>query len=522
MRIVWISVLLAVGLASYRAASTNEVTQLALAPKDSIVIKQLPSRNITSDNILTLPHVVHLDSIYSNVPLYFEQDGHQYFYVVNGEWNKYPLEDGTDKCLIGIVDENYDTVLPPLYHKIFSPDGIATGYIEIQMDGKIGLLNYRTRQVTPTTFDVIFPSKTLGVVAIGKRGNEYFNILPNCTDQLITNKALYPTYLNILRAYEYTITDKTLLHYINKHQTANSDDKEQTTYYSFEGGVVMPPSYIIESGLTSPWIEGIGTSESYRAFTTSEAYNNIVDTKIMQQGSISILISDFYRKGISSRNGGFEHTETMLAAIDTTNNVTGTASLYVISAQGKKKSIPKENNYYKFIGDSLVEVCFINCDIFGVDEVLPYNCITSYKYLELRPNGELIPSSENRFFPSTKYVYLNEKYFKGSFIFLKQRSKQKIAWPEDENVGVYIADHLSAEDLDLMYNEILADYGYKFKEAKWDKFFRAQDWYKPRFDNVDDKLNPYERANLKLIKASRDKVARNPKKYIHGQFKGYR
>ena len=54
-------------------------------------------------------------------------------------------------------------------------------------------------------------------------------------------------------------------------------------------------------------------------------------------------------------------------------------------------------------------------------------------------------------------------------------------------------------DLDIMRNEIFADYGYIFKSDKWKKHFESQSWYKPRFNDVTDKLTIIEKVNIDNI-----------------------
>ena len=57
------------------------------------------------------------------------------------------------------------------------------------------------------------------------------------------------------------------------------------------------------------------------------------------------------------------------------------------------------------------------------------------------------------------------------------------------------------KELRLMRNEIFADHGYIFKSEDLRNFFLEKDWYKPRFDNVNDSLNDIEKINISLIKS---------------------
>ena len=65
----------------------------------------------------------------------------------------------------------------------------------------------------------------------------------------------------------------------------------------------------------------------------------------------------------------------------------------------------------------------------------------------------------------------------------------------DETLGA-----LFAEDLRVLRNEIYARHGRMFKDAKLQKYFETQSWYKANPDFKDDQLNEIETQNLAKIK----------------------
>jgi len=69
----------------------------------------------------------------------------------------------------------------------------------------------------------------------------------------------------------------------------------------------------------------------------------------------------------------------------------------------------------------------------------------------------------------------------------------------DETLG-----SLFAEDLRVLRNEVYARHGRIFKDAKLQKYFEAQAWYKPNPDFKDDQLNAIESQNLAKIKEAED------------------
>lgn len=502
MRIVWICLLSLPILASFIAGTSKVQSPTA--------VHIIALDSLDTDIALRLKV---LDSVYSSAPMLFIDSNHYYFYVVNGFWYGYQADSKDPEFFMGIVNENFDTILPPIYNKIYSPNITAKGYIEIELDGKRGLLNYHTKKVIPATFDVIFPSHTAGVVAIGRRGNQYYNLLPSGNEQLITNKTKEPTYLTIA---------KDLAFDINKVPTMLLDtqfwdeENREVPEYNHCFGIVVPPSYLIATGFVEPWIWGIDIRETSTAFKLIESKNTIEQTKTIQWG-LGLLVSDFYTEGIDVR-GTFNVRSKLFATVDSNNNVVGKAKYYVSSDYNNPYQYLAPKTPYRLIGDTLIEA--VRMEMLFVEYPIPdgYDAMINYSHYEIKQTGEINRLTNNRQFPFTKYVYLTEANFRGSYVIDRNAYNDTLKWPDDLYITAYITDHLNAYDLELMYNEILAEYGYKFKDEKWDTHFRQYDWYNPQFDNVDNQLNKYEKANLKLIKAIRSKVAKNPEKYIHGQF----
>ena len=60
---------------------------------------------------------------------------------------------------------------------------------------------------------------------------------------------------------------------------------------------------------------------------------------------------------------------------------------------------------------------------------------------------------------------------------------------------------LSAQQLRMMRNEIMARHGYAFKNETLKKHFNEQPWYFPLFLNADSQLTDIEKENVKFIQA---------------------
>ncbi len=114
----------------------------------------------------------------------------------------------------------------------------------------------------------------------------------------------------------------------------------------------------------------------------------------------------------------------------------------------------------------------------------------AYRYCSIK-NGEVMELPSNRSFAFTQYVAIDSTYFKGCWW-----RKVEAEEPTNEMLSY---NHLLPEDLDIMRNEIYADYGYRFQSPKWQQYFKQFDWYKPRYDNVDNQITPLEKANIDYI-----------------------
>ena len=58
----------------------------------------------------------------------------------------------------------------------------------------------------------------------------------------------------------------------------------------------------------------------------------------------------------------------------------------------------------------------------------------------------------------------------------------------------------NAQELRLMRNEVFARHGYIFKTNEMREYFSSQDWYEPKFDDVNHLLTDLEKVNILLIK----------------------
>ncbi len=513
MRTIYLHLLLIIALAS--CGGEQSAPEPTVMPQPEIVAVENPNPEAEKGQLdpEIAPYLPLLDSIYSSAPLWFKDGDEYYFYVVLGDWPAFWERNRVDghKYVIGIVRGNNETILPPIYDKIYAPDATAKGYIEIETNGKRGLVNYHTKQLIPARYDVIFPTNDSLAVAVGKRGNNHYYLRSNGTEALITDATKIPRYANLGDALNYDVLNGKWRLLTDSYAIFYTDNG--TVYDSYAQWVAIPPSYLLATGFTREYIDQIDTG-GYPDPALTASRNKIENSRNIFTG-MDALISAFYEEGADAR--GFFAREKHLALIDSNNNVLDHrmihAEQYAYAEICGWDSIP-----YRFVNDSLIEVKTISGG-YLVHQKLYYG-MPNYSYFSIAQTGKITLLKTYRLFSFTKYVIIDESYFKGCFVQAKYDDDSR-KWPNDDQINAIATDHLTVNDLDIMRNEIFAEYGLKFKDDNWDSYFRELSWYRPRYDNIDNQLTEIDKANLAVIKQVREKLLKNPKKYLNERYTYY-
>lgn len=98
-----------------------------------------------------------------------------------------------------------------------------------------------------------------------------------------------------------------------------------------------------------------------------------------------------------------------------------------------------------------------------------------------------------------RYLKLTEKGRLIAFDSLSNSPDRKYHWSSQRLVQPHELDEFTTRELNILKNEIFADYQFRFPSERWKAYFSKKDWYKPRYDNVNDSLNLLERFNIKRI-----------------------
>ncbi len=318
------------------------------------------------------------------------------------------------------------------------------GCWEVTKDDKVGLYSSDGIQILPPVYDDFFPVYEDGVKAYFKKDNRYGYIA--------------------------------------------SDGNEHSKYE-------LSP---FENGTIEQWDDNISTVfvdeeyenyiASYPSFYRHFFYDDIQDVDGMEAWVIEKEFDTFwehtYLSFVYKKAGGY----IFLRQADE-NNYT----LYYITSDNHRifyraqmSDRVTDFNYfdYSFINDTILRVIYNNYDFM--------HPVFSYFLFK---DGKCIYLSSNRKYPFTKYEKITEDLLKNTYSDGEKHESGDI-------IGTFsydITKYPCADELDLMRNEIFADYGYIFKSEKWEKYFKDKSWYNPRFDNVDDKLSELEKENIDFI-----------------------
>ena len=99
-----------------------------------------------------------------------------------------------------------------------------------------------------------------------------------------------------------------------------------------------------------------------------------------------------------------------------------------------------------------------------------------YHYLRLTDEGELVPLTNLENSPDRQYPW----------------TAKRLVQPAE-------LDEFTTRELNILKNEIFADYQFRFPSERWREYFKQKAWYEPRYDNVTDSLNIIERFNIKRV-----------------------
>lgn len=431
-----------------------------------------------------------LDKIYSSTPFYAIIKGQKFFIVCDGFY-----EIGRDRfsqgSKYGIADESLQLILDLSFDKIYNPDLTIKDCFEVKRGSKVGLFNYKTKVTLEPQFDFICQgSSEVGDVGYGFKDGKWFEI---------NNKSLKE-----IRIAEFN--PRSTIQKMDFDIENLGESMMYDSYYQiFDDeiitgkGFMVVPSFIEKFGLMpNSFYDGIILDDRKLIdYGIESARIKTNDTKSLDDGIFAFFISAF-ELGVSARE----------YVVESERIVTYNAKSSAINVI--EVPVPSQYGYLcdefeqRIVNDSIVEV-YANFRQRGNGR---YDFESKYSYFKILKDGKIVVLDSDRHYDFSKYAVVDEDYFKGCFGDLMQET-------DSENHNVWRTDHLTIEDLDLMRNEIFAEYGYIFKSEKWSKYFAEKSWYKPRFENVDNKLSELDKLNIQTILSVAQKMKGQEKEFLN-------
>jgi hypothetical protein len=415
-----------------------------------------------------------------SVIFYAKIDTLMLFYVATGDWifrKKEKKNPAARTFKLGVRDRSGREVIPVEYDKIYNPNGTIEGFIEVQQGDKKGLFSLSGKEFLPAEYDGIYPySADRQFVCIVKKGNDLMNVRPSGE---ITAPQEYSSFelTKLISNWAFEYPGK-IIPLLYPYRPTKYD---RDFYIDENAGVIVTPSYLLELGIMN---------DEYRddALLNDKSMGmdfqkvSVVSTSTFSHRILTIFTS-FMESGISARDYHFERND--LVNVDDKLNPVSKISPFAERYEGVYNLCDDET--YREVDSSLLEVRYKKSN------VLHYDAMTQYRYYKILSNGSIEQLSNSREFEFTKYVKIDESYLRPCAV--KYLDYQGY---HDYNLLVY--NGLSNEDLDIMRNEIFAEYGYIFKTDKWIKYFRQKPWYVPRFEDVKGMMSDIDRHNTQFIR----------------------
>lgn len=408
-----------------------------------------------------------LSKQYDSVVFYTEVDKQTLFYVVNGEW-KYPFEykkqcdSGNYK--MGVVTAENEVIIPILFTKIYNPNGSFEGMIEVEKGRARGLFRTDGKEFIPSKFDGIYPTKIPGAFAQVRKGQEYGWV--DINGKVFFNESSHAD----KRLFQSPTENGEILGWELKYP---GSIKILIEPYSTErNGIIIYPSFIKDLGIT--------TIANTEVLVKSNQYGmgmEAAEIKIEKVEKISDklfgLISFFMEAGVDARD--YHTSQNDLVMVD--NSLNKLSGLETMTSDYARQDPCGSGWQYRKIESGLYE----SKDDHGI-----------YSYYKFTTEGNVEKLSTVRSFNFTKFAKIDESYF-------NKCHYESIDYKGTGTPNVVVIRGISFEDLDIMRNEIFAEYGFIFKSPKWKKYFESKHWYKPQYDNVDQFLTETDRYNIKFL-----------------------
>lgn len=422
-----------------------------------------------------------LQQQFDSVIWFVSYQSKNYFYVVNGSWNYHKRkEQESGAYKMGLVDETGTVIIPVEYELVGTLGFDTSDMVEVHKDGKVGYFNIATKQLTvEPLYDMIIPylkDSVFGIVKhdtvygwLNKEYNYHEGFPSEEAKEWVNHFAFLPANLQI----------------INGRQTFCEIANEDNAGY----GIIMPPSYLVKTGIFKDIIGGISTTPVPISGWTEyvETKGNMMQTVTDKVSALLTTITERYLEGREEF-----YSESRLVFVNSQNDTLAVTSI---------------------LSDGEVSITRIDSTILQVKSQRPdwndyggfyESGLPIYQYFELREDLSIVPVKTSRTFPHTAFVKLDSSYLSGEFT----------RWDSETESGEKTT-FLSLFTISHMRNEILASYGYRFPDPETYEYFNKsrRRSYTPRYDSIEefeDQLTEIDRHNLAFLQKIIDLMQSKP------------
>ena len=413
-----------------------------------------------------------LQKKYDSVVWFTQYQDKSYYYVVNGHWTNYFLNEKNGKPSeeynMGLVDEKGNEIVPPAFDLIGTPGIAMEDVVEVSKNKKVGYVQLSKGQLlVPAQYEWIIPYSTSFEFALVKKDSLY--------GWLDHAYQFHEGFLNVesrqyVMNYEFLPKELTL---DEAHQSLCEIPTAEHAAY----GILLPPSYLTAFGFLKEIQHGFTVGDlGNRSYLVSRQTKSSFIEDVAE--GISALMSTFTDRYLDGREEFYSYKQ--ITFLNEKREALGTQKV------GGPGAVS-----FKVIDSTLLEMKLVrrvdevNGD-FGDDDG-EWN-LPVFTYLRVGKSQSITELKSNRHFDFTEMVKIDSSYLSGDFI----RYHQEMQHEERSNF-------LSIRTIEFMRNEILACYGYTFSDPAYSDAFKYAKWYHPQYSTYVefmDTMTEIDRHNL--------------------------
>jgi hypothetical protein len=409
---------------------------------------------------------------YDSVIWYTTYKDKNYFYVVNGKWVNYFRDHDSKKKNVatdykmGLVDEAGTVIIPAEYELVGTIGFVHPDVVEVRKDGKTGYYQVATKQlIVAPAYDMIVPYDVAGAYALVSIDSvhgwldaqyQYHEGFPSAAAE------------DWFEKFGFLPEELTL-------QSGNQSLCEIANEENAGYGIVLPPSCYVRTGLFEEIVAGLTTTDMpFAGWKEYVSTNGTLFEKITD--GIGALVTNIKERYVEGREEFY--TRNRLVFISPANDTLAVSDIMGESVTRLRR-----------IGEDLIEIESKRSDYgyWEEDAYIKEYDIPIYTYFRLS-DGAVVEQQSSRTYSFTEFVTLDSSYIAGTFHCWNAESGQS------EETAM-----LSVPTLQFLRKEILAGYGYRFKDSVDVQMFERYPQNVDDIKDIEGQFTEIDRHNLVFL-----------------------